>query len=276
MTITDRPSLGSVARSLAAMRRARPLVHNITNFVAMDISANVLLAAGASPAMVHSTDEVETFVPLVDALVINVGTLQSSSLAAMRLAALAAGRAGKPWVLDPVGMGITPFRNRGIVDLLALKPAILRGNAGEILAIAGSTGVVRGVDSAATTEDATAAAHRLAASEGIVVAVTGEYDIVTDGRRAVTIEGGHPLMPLVTGMGCALSALSAAFAAVTSPLEAAAAACAMFAAAGALAGETAAGPASLRTAFIDALYRLSAEDLTTRVRISALEPATAA
>jgi hydroxyethylthiazole kinase len=251
------------AELLHRLRQKRPLVHNITNYVAMDVSANLLLALGASPAMVHALDEVEDFLAISDALVVNVGTLSSPWVGAMRLAALQAGASGKPWVLDPVGCGATRYRTQASVDLAALRPAVVRGNGSEIAALAGAGAArVKGVDSSADSGDALAPARSLAAATGAAVAITGATDYATDGTRTVAVEGGHELMPLVTALGCSLSAVTAAFAAVSDDrLEAAVAALSTFAVAGRRAGETAAGPASFRTMFLDALHALTPEDL---------------
>lgn len=241
------------------VRERGPLVHNITNYVVMNNTANALLALGASPAMVHSTDEVEEFVALSSSLVINIGTLSSPWIAAMRMAAAAAGRTGKPWVLDPVGAGATRLRTRTAADLLALRPTVVRGNASEILAIAGdrSADAPKGVDSLHASHEAAVPAAALALATGCTVAVTGEVDVVTDGRRTLLIEGGHPLMGRVTGLGCTATALVAACAAVEQdPVLATAAGLAALGAAGKAAAEVARGPGSLQVALLDMLYSL--------------------
>ncbi|MFO1184373.1 MAG: hydroxyethylthiazole kinase [Bauldia sp.] len=252
------------AEALAALRTRRPLVHNITNYVAMTIAANVLLALGASPAMVHAAEEVEDFLAISDALAINIGTLSPPWVEAMRLAAKKAVALGKPWVLDPVGCGATPYRTRVAAELVALKPSIVRGNASEIMALAGAAGAKpKGVDSAAPAEAAISAAWSLAGRTGAVVAVTGATDYATDGKTVVALDGGHALMPLSTAFGCALTATTAAFAAVVSPMSAAVAALAAFKAAGKEAGMRVAerGPGHLPAELIDALYRLNAKGL---------------
>jgi hydroxyethylthiazole kinase len=246
-----------VGKALAALRADRPLVHNITNYVSMDVAANVLLALGASPAMVHSSEEVEAFADLSASLVVNIGTLSPDWVAAMRLAARRMCDAGKPWVLDPVGVGATAYRTGVATSLLALKPAVIRANASEIAALAGAQARGKGVDSLAASRDVLEPARALAAATGAVVVVSGEVDYVTDGTSIVAVFGGHPLMPAVTALGCSLSATMAAFAAVAAPFDAAVAAAAVFAVAGRQAGDSAQGPASFRTGFIDALWRLT-------------------
>ena len=249
--------IDAAAAALTDLRAKRPLVHNITNYVAMTISANVLLAVGASPAMVHAVEEVEDFVAISNALVINIGTLSPRWVEAMRLAAKKAVALGKPWVLDPVGCGATPYRTNVSAELAALKPAIIRGNASEIMSLTGASGAGgKGVDATASSDAALAAARALARKTGAVVAVTGETDYATDGERVVAITGGHPMMPLSTALGCALSATTGAFAAVRPPLEAAAFALAVYGAGGAEAASRCRGPGHLPAELCDALYAM--------------------
>ncbi len=272
----EQVNLADAARALADLRARRPLVHNITNYVAMTLSANALLALGASPAMVHAVEEVEDFVAISSALVINIGTLSPRWVEAMGLSARKAVALGKPWVLDPVGCGATPYRTNVAVSLAGLKPAIIRGNASEIMSLAGAAGAGgRGVDSTASSDAALAAASALARSTGAVVAVTGEIDYVADGHDLVAITGGDPLMPLSTALGCALSAVTAAFAAVRPPREAAIAALAVFGAAGAEAALqcAGAGPGHLPAELCDALYGMDGAMLERHATIKAREAA---
>lgn len=258
-------------RLLSAIRERRPLVHNITNFVVMNNSANALLALGASPAMVHSSDEVEDFVALSQALVVNIGTLYSEQIAAGKLAAIRAKAAGVPWVFDPVGAGATPYRQAAAVALARLGPSVIRGNGSEILALAqqARAGQGRGVDSLHSSEAALDAARKLAEDSGAVIAITGEVDYVTDGRRVVEIHNGHALMTRVTGLGCSATAVIGAFLAVEpDALAATVAALAVFGVAGELAAEQARGPGSLQVELLDALYALDAATLTARARVT--------
>ncbi|WP_372614104.1 hydroxyethylthiazole kinase [Halomonas sp.] len=256
------------ATHLARVRETSPLVHNITNHVAMNSMANVLLAIGASPAMVHAREEAPEFTALAGALTINIGTLSPHWVEAMEASALAAGETGRPWVLDPVAVGATRYRRETGGRLLALSPDVIRGNASEIIALAGQAGGGRGVDSTDPAEAALDAARRLAMQTGGVVAVTGEVDLVTDGRRLAHVRGGHPLMPKVTTLGCALTGVVAAFlAGEERHFEATVAALASYAVAGELAGEVARGPGSFAVAFLDALYHLDAEALAERARL---------
>jgi len=241
---------------LARLREQSPLVHCITNYVAMDVTANALLALGAAPAMVHAAEEVEEFVGISSALLINIGTLSPTWVEAMMLAADRAASLGKPWVLDPVGAGATAYRTRVARELAGRGPACVRGNASEILALAGASGRTRGVDSTQSTDEARDAAMDLAREFGCLVAVTGEVDYVTDGASTLAIRHGHPMMTRVTALGCALSATTAAFLAVERTPLSAAAALALFGLAGEVAAEGAPGPGTFRVRMIDNLHAL--------------------
>jgi hydroxyethylthiazole kinase len=260
-----------VGQTLQAMRRATPLVQCITNYVAMNIAANVLLAAGASPAMVSDAEEAGEFAVIAGALTVNIGTLSPPFVAGMRAAIAGAEGAGTPWVLDPVACQATTLRRRVAADLLALKPAIIRANASEILSLAGEVSRGQGVDGRDSTASAEGAARRLAQRTGGVVAMTGAVDFVTDGARAVRIAGGSVWMPLNTAMGCSLTGLCGAFAAVAAPFEASVAALALFAVAGSRAHGAAAGPGSFAPLFLDALHHVRPEDLDREARIEVLE-----
>jgi len=263
------PTIDAVFAALEELRAKRPLVHNITNYVAMTVSANVLLALGASPAMVHAAEEVEDFVAIADALAINIGTLSPSWVEAMRAAVRRANALGKPWVLDPVGCGATAYRTQVAAELAALKPGVIRGNASEILSLAGQVGASgKGVDSTARAEDATSSAVALARRAACVVAVTGATDYVCDGTARIAVHSGHALMPLSTALGCSLSAVTAAFLAVRPPFEAAVAALAVFGAAGAVAAEKCAGPGHLPAELCDALYRMDRAMLAGHARLA--------
>ena len=259
--------------AIHAVYASVPLVHSITNFVVMQVSANALLAAHASPLMAHAAEEMDDLTNIDSALVLNIGTLDPAWLDSMELAGRLMKQKGKPVVLDPVGAGASGLRTRASLRLLDMvRPDILRGNASEIMALASEIRsadkvTTKGVDSLNSSDEALDSARALAARFGCVVSVSGVTDIVTDGRRALAVEGGSPLMPLVTGMGCSASAVTGAYAAVCEDrLTAAAAAMAVMASAGEKAGRTAEGPGSFLPAFLDALYLLDAEDAASRVR----------
>lgn len=253
---------------IQAVRTQAPLVHNVTNFVVMNNSANALLAVGASPIMAHAHAEVRQMQAICRALVVNIGTLDEYWVEAMLLAATEATRLGKPWVLDPVGAGATPYRDEVLARLLALRPTIIRGNASEILALARqATTATKGVDSTAASTEAVAAAQALSAQVGAVVCVSGETDIVVYGPRRVDIGNGSPLMTRVTGLGCSASAVLGAFAAVAPPFEAAVAGVALFSLSGELAAAGAAGPGSLQVRLLDTLYGLTEADFTAHLRL---------
>jgi hydroxyethylthiazole kinase len=258
----------SPGSQLAAVRDGSPLVHNITNFVAMNVMANVLLALGASPAMVHARAEVAEFAGLAQALTVNIGTADPEWGAAMEEAAGVMADLGRPWVLDPVGVGATRFRQDLSARLLALKPTVVRGNASEILTLAGLDGQARGVDAGDSVAAAEAAARQLALQTGGIVAVSGPEDFVTDGTRAARIANGHPLMARITVMGCSLNGVIAAFCTGGPAFEATCAALAAYGLAGEVAGQGAKGPGSFQPAFLDALARLTPEALDEGARIA--------
>ncbi|AZV32611.1 hydroxyethylthiazole kinase [Cobetia sp. ICG0124] len=261
----------SPGNALRRLRQTTPLVHNITNHVAMTPTANTLLAIGASPLMAHAQQEIQEISAISAALSINIGTLSPSWIEAMQLAAMCAHRDGKPWVLDPVGIGASSLRQYACRALLEYRPSVIRANASEVLALAGEMNQGRGVDSGDDGEDALERASRaavaLARTQNCVVAMTGHVDVVTDGQRQITIQGGHALMGRVTAMGCALSSVVAAFLAASrasldghdDTLQATAAALACYAEAGETAGQSVEGPGSFVPRFLDALYTLDAD-----------------
>jgi hydroxyethylthiazole kinase len=258
MTKTETP--GTL---LTAMRGQSPLVQCITNYVAMNVAANVLLAAGASPAMVHAEEEAGEFAGFAGALTVNIGTLSPAWIAGMKAAVGGATAVHRPWVLDPVAHFATGFRRKATADLLALGPTVIRGNASEIMSLAGGTSRARGVDSRDPVERAEEAARSLAATQSCIVAVTGVTDFVTAGERAVRIHGGSSLMPQVTALGCSLTCLVGAYTATRpeSPFDATVAALVHFAVAGKRAAERSQGPGSFAMHFIDQLAAVDAATL---------------
>ena len=252
------------------IRQLSPIVHNITNYVVMNNTANALLALGASPVMAHAEEEVADMVGIASSLVINIGTLSRDWIKAMGKAAERAVERGLPIVLDPVGAGATPYRTATARDLAsAFRPAIIRGNASEIMAVCGEQARTRGVDSGAASQDAMAAAQTLFETWGSVVCISGETDYII-GKSRHQVRNGHPMMTRVTGLGCTASALCGAFAAVTpDPAQAAAQAMVVMGVAGEMAAELAEGPGSLQVRFLDALYRMNRDDLARRIRTGA-------
>jgi hydroxyethylthiazole kinase len=245
-----------------ALRTGAPLVHCLTNTVVQTITANALLAVGAAPAMVDAPEEAGEFAAIASAVLVNVGTVHARTAEAMRLAARAATDAGRPWVLDPVAVGGLAYRTGLARDLLAERPTVVRGNASEVLALAGAGAGGRGVDSTAGAEEAAEAAAELARRTGGVVAVSGAVDVVTDGTRTVRVGGGSELLTRTTGAGCALGAVVAAYLAVTGdPLTAAVAAHAHVALAAEVAADLADGPGTFTVQWIDALDALDGEAL---------------
>lgn len=257
------------ATNLEAVRFARPLVHNITNFVVMNFTANILLAAGASPVMAHAENEVEEMVSLARALVLNIGTLEDAWIAAMIKAGKRATQLGVPIILDPVGAGATRLRTAAARRILAeTRVALVRGNASEILALDGGTARTKGVDSADSMEEASERSKALARELNVPVAITGPTDFITDGQRILCVANGHPLMGGVTGTGCGATAIIGAFTAVDpDPMSAAATALAYYGLAGEQAAAGAAGPGSFMIRFLDALHAQTPAELEQGARI---------
>jgi hydroxyethylthiazole kinase len=258
------------AANLTKLRETRPLVHNITNFVVMNSTANILLAAGASPVMAHAENEVEEMVGFARALVLNIGTLTDDWVDAMVKAGQKATSLGVPIILDPVGAGATALRTTAAKRILAeTSVSLVRGNASEILALAGAQANTKGVDAADSVEQATEQAIRLAAELKVPVAITGPQDLITDGSRVIRVNNGHPLMSCITGTGCGATAIIGAFSGVDpDPVSAAATALSYYGLAGERAAVDASGPGSFMIRFLDALYNLTPEELERDARIS--------
>jgi hydroxyethylthiazole kinase len=260
---------GKIWEDFQRIRAESPLVHNITNYVVMNTTANALLALGASPVMAHAEEEVAEMAAIARALVINIGTLSQAWVRSMLLAGQAAKRKGIPVVLDPVGAGATRFRTDTALRLIReLSPAVVRGNASEIRALAYDERTTKGVDSAHGSEEALDAGRALAASYRTVAVVSGAIDLVVFENSLIRVANGHPSMPRVTGLGCTATALIGAFAAVNpSPGDAAAHAMAVMGIAGEIAAERAAGPGSFLPAFLDALANLREDEIRRRLKL---------
>ncbi|WP_300368101.1 hydroxyethylthiazole kinase [Brachyspira sp.] len=256
-----------ISKAISNMKLKSPLVHNITNYVVMQITANALLAVGASPVMTFEKEEFEDMLSIASSLVINIGTLTKNSIEAMYSACEIANKKNVPFVIDPVGAGATKLRTKTAIDLIKnYNPKVVRGNASEIMVLSGESVNTKGVDSTANVNMALEAGKHLGKEYNTVVSISGETDIITDGDRVLYISGGSNLMPINTGMGCTSTAITGAMIAVSEPLIAAASAMCIMASAGESAAKKAQGPASFSIAFIDELYKLDINDASNRVK----------
>jgi hydroxyethylthiazole kinase len=263
--MTNRP----YADLFSHLRKKRPLVHHITNYVTVNDCANITLCAGGAPVMADAPEEVEEMAAVAGALVLNIGTLNRAQIDSMLLAGRMANERKIPVVLDPVGAGATRLRTESAKRLLdELQISILKGNAGEIGVLAGAKGKVRGVDSHGLEGDPIGIARDFAKTAGITVVVSGATDIVTDGNRVLLVENGDPMMGSISGTGCMAASVTGAFAAVSDdPVEASVAAMAAFGIAGERAASGAHGPYSFKTGLFDQLATLGPENLMNCARI---------
>jgi hydroxyethylthiazole kinase len=261
----------TIAEDLEAVRERAPLIHNVTNLVVMQQTANALLALGASPIMAHAEAELDELLAQASALVLNIGTLDEHWISAMDRALGTARRRAVPVVLDPVGAGASRLRTETALRLLGQGGvAILRANASEVLSLAGAAGATKGVDSTQSADAAREAARRLAARYGCTVVISGSVDHCIDRTREVRVHNGVAMMARITGMGCTASALCGAFCAVQpDPLRAAVDAMAVMGVAGELAGAAAWGPGTMAASFLDALHGMDVAELNRRLRIDA-------
>lgn len=259
------------AENLALLRAKKPLIHNITNYVVMNYTANALLAMGASPVMAHAQNEVEDMVSFAGALVLNIGTLTDDWIASMVKAGKKASAMEIPIILDPVGSGATPLRTQSAKQIIdQTKVSVIRGNASEILSLRHADSKTKGVDSVHSVEEAADTARILAEELQTTLAITGPVDLVTDGQRVVRVSNGHPLMAYVTGTGCTATTAIGAFLAVDSdPVSATATALAFFGLAGEVAGQTASAPGSFMIQMLDALYTITPDALGKGCKIEA-------
>ena len=257
------------AENLVALRKKKPLIHNITNYVVMNYTANALLAMGASPVMAHAHNEVEDMVAFAGALVLNIGTLSDDWISSMIKAGKKASQLDTPIVLDPVGSGATPLRTKSAKSIISeTSIKVIRGNASEILSLRDENSKTKGVDSIHSVEEAAEAARNLAQELRTTLAITGPVDLVTDGTRILRVSNGHPLMGYVTGTGCTATATIGAFLAVDNdPVSATATALSFFGLAGEIAAETASAPGTFSIRMLDALYTITPEKLKGGCRI---------
>jgi hydroxyethylthiazole kinase len=261
------------AQNLSALRAQKPLIHNITNYVVMNYTANALLAMGASPVMAHAQNEVEDMVSFAGALVLNIGTLTDDWIHSMITAGRKASEQQIPVILDPVGSGATALRTDSAKKIIAeTRVSVIRGNASEILSLRHAESKTKGVDSLHSVEEAAKTATVLAQELDTTLAITGPVDLITGGDRVIRIKNGHPLMGYVTGTGCTATVTIGAFLAVDDdPVTATATALAYFGLAGEIAGQNASAPGSFMIQMLDALYTITPETLEAGCKIEADE-----
>lgn len=252
-----------------SLRSKRPLVHHITNYVTVNDCANITLCIGGAPVMADAPEEVEEMVSMAGSLVLNIGTLNERQVSSMLIAGKMANERNIPIVLDPVGAGATRYRTETVHRLMKeLNISIIKGNAGEIGVLAGTGGVVRGVDSGGLTGEPLEITRELARTSGSIVILSGETDIVSDGRSSYLISNGHELMGRVSGTGCMATSIVAAFAAVSPDLTVGSvAALAAFGIAGERAARRAYAPSSFKVALLDETASLTPELLAERSRV---------
>lgn len=262
-------NINSLERDLNLVREKSPLIHNITNYVVMNNTANGLLAIGASPVMAHSIDEVAEMASIASALVINIGTLNAEWVESMIIAGKTALEKGIPLIFDPVGAGATSYRSKVCKQIIdECKPSIIRGNASEIMALCNTTAKTKGVDSIDTSDSAIDSAKALAKDTNTIVIVSGQTDYITNGTDVRTVNNGNPLMAKVTGMGCTATAIVAAFAAVnTNAFEAAVHGMAVMGIAGEIAARKASGNGSMQVLFLDELYNLNGKTIEENIQL---------
>ena len=259
----------ALKEDLDLVREKSPLIHNITNYVVMNNTANALLAIGASPVMAHAIDEVADMASIASALVINIGTLDAEWVESMLLAGKTALAKGTPIVFDPVGAGATPYRTSVCKQIIEeCKPSIIRGNASEIMSLYNTNIQTKGVDSTSSSDSALDSAKILAKQAQAIVVVSGQTDYITDGTSVATVHNGNPLMAKVTGMGCTSTAIVAAFAAINpNMLEAATHGMAIMGITGEIAARKALGNGSMQIHFLDELYNLNGETIEKYIKL---------
>ncbi len=262
-------SIDYLIRDLNLVRERSPLVHNITNYVVMNNTANALLAVGASPVMAHSADEVAEMAGIASSLVINIGTLDAEWVKAMLIAGKTALEKHTPVIFDPVGAGATSYRSKVCAQIIEeCRPSVIRGNASEIIALFNANAKTKGVDSTNSSDAALNPAKALADETGAIVVVSGETDYITDGNAVETVKNGNPMMTKVTGMGCTASAITGAFTAVNPNfLEAATHAMLIMGIAGETAARISKGNGSLQLNFLDTLFTIDEKIIRENIRL---------
>ena len=267
--MTEEKLRSDLQETALRVKKENPMAASITNTVTVNLVANAQLAVGGSAAMIYLPDEGEGMAHLAGAMYINMGTLLPVYEETLPRTVRALQTERKPWVLDPVGIGLGALRRKILRGFQAYRPGVIRGNASEIIALANLWGLasgrardgVRGVDATDSVDAARAAAIALALETGGAVAVSGPVDLVTDGHQVIRVRGGSRFLPLITGAGCSLGGAIAVYAAVGKPFIAALAGTMAFDLAAARAEEGVVGPASFQVRFLDELYRISPEEL---------------
>lgn len=267
MVETKKSLAASAAVNLARLREKKPLVHNITNYVVMNFTANCLLSLGASPVMAHAESEIGDISSISSALVLNIGTLSPAWIESMVKAAGKARAINKPFVLDPVGAGASVYRTETARRLLEEKPSVVRGNASEIMALAGGEAKTKGVDSLEKSEAAVKCAEIIAEKTGGIVVVSGEKDFICSALKRTEVLNGVEMMGRITGMGCVATSVIGAFLAVVDPFDAAVSGMAVMGICGETAFEKASSPGSFMAAFLDSLYEITPEEIGKRIKI---------
>ena len=258
------------ASILNAIRNNSPLVHNITNYVVMNNTANALLSVGASPVMAHSLDEVEDIISISSSLVINMGTLSELWVESMIKAGKKANELKKPIVFDPVGVGASSYRTKVAKEIIEkISPSIIRGNASEIMVLAKLSSVTKGVDSTAKTVEALDGAIQLSKELNNTVVVSGETDYIVTRDKVSSINNGSELMSKVTGMGCTATSVIGASVAVEDDVhEAAVFSMALMGVAGEIAESKSNGPGSFQISFLDTLASVNSKIISDSARIN--------
>ncbi len=259
-----------ISDMMSKVRVAKPLVHHITNYVTVNDCANICICAGGSPVMTDEYEDLRDMVKLASAVVINIGTLNSRTVASMVAAGETANAEGKPVILDPVGVGATPYRNHVARILFDnVRFSVIKGNAGEIGILAGVGGQVRGVDSVSGGDGT--AARELAKISGAIVGMTGETDYVSNGERTLALSNGHSLMDRVSGTGCMASSVVGCYVgACGASLESVASGISAFTIAGELAAKKSSGPGTFKANLFDSLYGLTPEQAQKALKCSEL------
>ena len=262
-------SAETVWKDIKEIRTQKPLIHNITNYVVMNTTANALLALGASPVMAHAIDEIFEMVNLANALVINIGTLSKPWVQAMENAILKAKERKIPIVLDPVGAGATSYRTNTAKSLISLKsPSVIRGNSSEIQALVGNDFKTKGVDSISSPQSAIPIAQDLSRKLNTIISISGEIDYIISMDQIVGVKNGVPMMTQVTGLGCTATALTGAFVAVNkSYFQAAIHAMIVMGITGELTKAQSKGPGSFQMNFLDTLHNLTYDDIKQRINV---------